>query len=238
MMLGALKGWFASGEQKRLQRHKMLAERHWPAGLEYYFSQPLPSSEAMVYQLDMLAFDFETSGVDAEGDQILSMGWVGMTMDQIDIAASEELFVCHPQFVTADSAVINHITPDTLSQGLALDDAMDRLFYQLAGKIALVHGACIERAFIEQYMRQRFDIDDFPCVWIDTLQIEKQRSYAGQTDSGASFQLEDVRRRYGLPQYHAHSAAVDALATAELFTAQIKSLFKSHPPKISALMVP
>lgn len=153
-MLNALKRRFGGGYHKMVKQHQLLAARRdWPTGLEHYFSQALPSPEALVYQMDMVAFDFETSGVNASQDQILSIGWVGMTMDHIDVAASEELFVRHPEFVTADSAVINHITPDVLSRGVTLDDAMDQLFSQLAGKIALVHGACIERAFVAQYAR-------------------------------------------------------------------------------------
>ncbi|AMF92107.1 DNA polymerase III subunit epsilon [Vibrio fluvialis] len=238
-MLNALKRRFGGGYHKMVKQHQLLAARRdWPTGLEHYFSQALPSPEALVYQMDMVAFDFETSGVNASQDQILSIGWVGMTMDHIDVAASEELFVRHPEFVTADSAVINHITPDVLSQGVMLDDAMDQLFNQLAGKIALVHGACIERAFVAQYMRERFGVEHFPCVWIDTLHIEKQMTYAGKKAPGTSFQLNDVRQRYALPQYTAHSAAIDALATAELFTAQMKSLFKNHPPKLSKLIAP
>lgn len=238
-MLETIKRHFGGGLPKLQQQHDALAARaDWTPGLANYFSQPLPDVDALVYQHDLLAFDFETSGVDAGHDQILSLGWVGMTLDQIDVAASEEIFVRHPEFVTADSAVINHITPQVLAHGVTLDEAMDRLFGQLAGKIALVHGACIERAFVAQYMRERFAIEHFPCVWVDTLQIEKQMTYAGKTECGTSFQLNDVRTRYALPQYNAHSAAIDALATAELFIAQMKSLFKNHPPKVSKIMMP
>lgn len=236
-MLDLFRRRFGTGHQKLYTRHQELAARHdWTPGLARYFSQPLPDLDTLVSQHEILAFDFETSGVDVERDQILSIGWVAMTMAQIDVAASEELFVRHPEFVTADSAVINHITPEVLARGVTLDQAMDQLFEQLAGKIALVHGACIERAFVERYMRERFGVESFPCVWIDTLQIEKQMTYAGKTASTTGFQLDDVRRRYGLPQYHAHSAAVDALASAELFIAQMKSLFKSHPPKVAKLV--
>ncbi|EGQ8493483.1 exonuclease domain-containing protein [Vibrio cholerae] len=238
-MLNVLKRHFGFGYHKIVKQHQRLAaHRDWPIGLEHYFSQTLPSLEALVNQMDIVAFDFETSGVNASQNHILSIGWVRMTMDHIDVAASEELFVRHPEFVTAESAVINHITPELLSKGVTLDDAMDQLFNQLAGKIALVHGACIERAFVEQYMRERFGVEHFPCVWIDTLHIEKQMTYAGKTAPGISLQLNDVRQRYALPQYTTHSAASDALATAELFTAQMKSLFKDCAPRVSALITP
>jgi len=36
-----------------------------------------------------------------------------------------------------------------------------------------------------------------------------------------SIRLDDSRQRYGLPTYSAHHAKVDAMATAELFLAQV-----------------
>ncbi|EKO3676155.1 exonuclease domain-containing protein [Vibrio metschnikovii] len=236
-MFQALKRHFESSSKRYQQQQYLAKNAEWSPGLAHYLNTPLPCIEAMIVQVDFVAFDFETSGVNARQDNILSLGWVDMTLDEIDLAASEELFVCHPQFITAQSAQINHITPKTLSAGLTLDDAMDRLFIRLAGKVALVHGSCIERAFVERYLQQRYGLEQFPCVWIDTLQIEKQMTYQGQTDIQRSFQLHDVRARYGLPQYSAHSAAMDALATAELFTAQVKSIFRGHMPRVEKLMM-
>lgn len=236
-MFSVLKRYFGLPSQLYQQQQQLAKRMGWSPGLSHYLNTPLPCIEALIYQVDLVAFDFETSGVDAQQDHILSLGWVDMTLDGIDLAASEEWFVRHPQFITAQSAEINHITPQTLSAGLTLDEAMDRLFTQLAGKVALVHGSCIERAFINQYVRQRYGITELPCVWVDTLQIEKQFTYQGKTGIQHSFQLNDVRTRYALPQYSAHSAAMDALATAELFTAQIKSIFRGHLPRVSKLML-
>ncbi|MEI8634577.1 hypothetical protein P4S72_26265 [Vibrio sp. PP-XX7] len=139
--------------------------------------------------------------------------------------------------MNASSASINQIVPDALKDGLDLDDAMSQLFTQLAGKIPLVHGACIERAFIDAYFQQRFGIASAPCLWVDTLKIEKMLTYSGKTNLNRSFQLQDVRSDYRLPNYSAHSAAIDALSAAELFIAQVKSIFKSHPPRLSKLVM-
>ncbi|MDZ7811219.1 MAG: hypothetical protein U5L11_15760 [Arhodomonas sp.] len=45
-----------------------------------------------------------------------------------------------------------------------------------------------------------------------------------------SIRLNDSRARYGLPPYHAHHALVDALATAELFQAQIAAYYSPETP--------
>ncbi|SHO58184.1 exonuclease domain-containing protein [Vibrio quintilis] len=226
-----------SGWRKLSQQHKTLAESgiEWTPGLANYFNTPLPEPDALVLQQDMIALDFETSGIEAGKDQILSVGWVPMNMSQIDLDASKEIFIKHPEYVSADSATINQIVPEALRNGVDLDDAMSQLFDVLAGKIPVVHGACIEKQFIEAYLKQRFGIAHFPCFWIDTLRVEKSMTFSGKTTLGRSFQLQDVRSAYGLPAYNAHSAAIDALSAAELLIAQVKSIFKNHPPRLSKI---
>jgi DNA polymerase-3 subunit epsilon len=63
---------------------------------------------------------------------------------------------------------------------------------------------------------------------IDTLEIERavgQRSGVNPlkwfSSRPRSLRLADARRRYHLPEYAPHHALTDALATAELFQAQI-----------------
>jgi DNA polymerase-3 subunit epsilon len=229
---------YLAGWHKVYEQHKELScKMQWPPGLKEYFMTPIPSLDALVFQVDLIALDFETSGLNAATDQILSIGWVPMSMDQIDVGASQEFFIRNPEYVNADSASINQILPDALENGIELHDAMARLFTQLAGKIPLVHGTSIERAFLEAYLETYFGISNFPCLWIDTIKIEKNLTYTGKTNTNCSFQLNDIRQRYGLPNYNAHSAAIDALSTAELFTAQMKAIFRDHPPRLSKLVM-
>jgi DNA polymerase-3 subunit epsilon len=46
----------------------------------------------------------------------------------------------------------------------------------------------------------------------------------------ASIRLGDSRRRYGLPAYQGHHALRDAIATAELFQAQVAWRFSRQTP--------
>ncbi|MZI91940.1 DNA polymerase III subunit epsilon [Vibrio sp. CAIM 722] len=234
-MLQAIKRHF-NASRHVYQQHFTCRERHdWLPGLAYYFATPLPDLKEFVGEISLLSFDFETSGIDAQRDQILSVGWVPMTIQSIDTGASEERYICHRQYVNARSAEIHQLTPSALSKGIELDRAMDELFAALAGKVALVHGSSIERTFINQYVSDRYGLDVFPCIWIDTLKIEKQLTFDGKTHCRSSLQLNDLRQCYRLPNYTAHSAAIDALSTAELFVAQLKSIFKGHSPRLEKI---
>ncbi len=218
-------------------RQQAVLQPEWRPGLKRYFSTPLPAMTARLAELEFVALDFETTGLDLREDKILSIGFVPLNVESIDLGQSEELLVNHGEFVKAASAEVNQLMPQRLALGSSCVDAMDRFFNAAAGKVILAHSANIERAFIERHMRQNYQYEGFPGYFLDTLQLEKRFSYQGRTGARSSFQLDDLRSAYGLPSYHSHSAASDALACAELFMVQFKKLLCSSEFTLKDLMV-
>ena len=68
----------------------------------------------------MVALDIETTGFDPVEDDILSMGWVVIKNQQIDLANSQHVYIKNCDKVKPESAVINHITPQMLANGVSL----------------------------------------------------------------------------------------------------------------------
>ena len=70
--------------------------------------------------------------------------------------------------------------------------------------------------------------------WVKTLCEGEERGFHGgkkiKGKKPVSIRLADSRGRYGLPHYSSHDALVDALATAELFMAQIRHHFSPETP--------
>ncbi len=236
-MLGKLfKRWDKKPSQEAL-RQRTLIQPEWRDGLKRYFSTPLPNMHSSLKEVEFVALDFETTGLDLSEDKILSIGFVPLTVQGIDIGQTEELLVNHGEFVKAASAEINQLTPQRLATGASCVDAMDKFFHAAAGKVILAHSANIERAFIERHIRQNYQFETFPAYFLDTLQLEKRFSYQGRTGAHKSYQLDDLREFYGLPSYHSHSAASDALACAELFSVQFKKLLCSTQLELKDLVV-
>ncbi|KGY13175.1 DNA polymerase III subunit epsilon [Vibrio tubiashii] len=219
--------WFKRWETAKSpeqMRQAIGVDESWPQALKRYLQQPLADENTTLNELSFVALDFETTGVDAQNDQILSIGVVDLTLDSIDIASTEEWYINHGEFIKPESAQINGLTPQDLATGLTLDDGMNRLFERIQGKAIVAHGCCIEKAFIDAYVSSRYGINELPAYYIDSLRIEKQLSYAGKSGAHKSYQLDDLRRHYNLPSYLSHSAASDALACAELFLVQSKKV--------------
>ncbi|MFL1913970.1 3'-5' exonuclease [Plesiomonas shigelloides] len=93
---------------------------------------PLPTSDADPWSLDMLVLDMETTGLDAQQDSVLSLGMVPIRAGMVPLGQSQHLYLDACAQVRADTAVINHILPQTLQQGMSASQALMHLFTVLA----------------------------------------------------------------------------------------------------------
>ncbi|WP_219816707.1 3'-5' exonuclease [Citrobacter amalonaticus] len=218
-----LKPWEGTRTPEQ-KRRKIMPSPAWPDALKHYLRQPLPDETLPITQMHFVALDFETTGLNAAEDKILSMGMVDFTLEDIDIASSEELYINHSEFIRPETAKVNGLTPQSLAQGIALDEGINRLLERIRGKVIVAHSSNIENAFIQAYFSSQYQLKELPTCFIDTLYIEQKFSYAGISRAHSSYQLDDLRRHYNLPEYLLHSAASDALACAELFLVQSKKI--------------
>lgn len=234
-MFTRLKQHFHPLNELAIQREKLVIPANSPTVIQSLLGSPLPEWETPITQLDYLIIDFETTGVNAISDRILSVGYLTLSHGQIDIQTARHSYICDQQTVKAQSATVNHIMPSMLMEGEPLDVAMEQLFTQMQGKILLVHGAVIEKQFIDAYLQHRYNIQHFPYLWLDTLRIEKHLAYNASDITPISYQLNNIRQKYALPNYPAHNALIDALSTGELFLAQINKIFSGSIPSLFQL---
>lgn len=223
---------------QRLAQQKQDAAKHCRAqnaGTELLqlLAEPLPPAQTPLAEINCLVVDFETSGLNPAHDHILSVGMVDLSQQKLRLESAETRYVCAPDKVKADSAVINHITPEMLTKAEPLDAVMARLFQRLQGKALLVHGAAIEQGFIEAYLSQRVGLTDFPQLVIDTLKLEQGRLQHPEQQLSGDYRLATVRERLGLPSYPGHGALVDAVATGELYLALTKKIYGRQSPSLT-----
>ncbi|MGR5389496.1 exonuclease domain-containing protein [Vibrio crassostreae] len=220
--------------------HQSMRAKSWPSrALEHYFAHPLPNAERPVSEQQFVALDFETTGLEADSDRILSIGTVELSYEEIELTSVSEVILRQDVTIRPESAVVHEIMPmQVQEQGVEAELALDSLIEHLAGKIIIAHSACIEYSFLSSYLKRHYQLQKLPCYMIDTLLLEKRFSYLGKNRGHASFQLDDLRQHYNLPDYQAHSAASDALGCAELFLAQVKRLKLCHRPLTDVIYKP
>lgn len=217
------------------QRKRLLTKA--PEGpLKQYLSVPIINLEQPIMSSDILAVDFETTGLNAKKDSILSIGYVELADSTVRLDS------CYHQIVAAhcelknDNVVIHTITDQEKASGRPLASVIEDLLLALAGKVMLVHYAHIEKSFLEQACIKLYGMAPvFPVI--DTLALAKKRhDRCSQTYAPSTLHLSNLRAEYGLPHYPAHNALNDAIATAELFMAKVQHSELKGETQVKSLM--
>jgi len=185
-----------------------------------YLETPLPNPRRYLSEVDLLALDFETTGLDSRTEAILSIGYVVIRDNRILLreSAYHQIQVNTP--IPEQSVRIHHITDVRAQAGAHLSSVMPVLLQALAGRVLLAHHAGIERGFLNAACRRLYG-HPLPLRSIDTLALERRRVGRRQTvPARGQLRLFNLREHYGLPRYQAHNALSDAIATAELFLVQ------------------
>jgi len=205
--------------------------------LKRYYAAGLPAADTPLSDVPFVAMDFETTGMDARRNGIISIGLVPFTLERIRPAAGNYWVVRPREGLVQQSVAFHGITDTEIASAPDLDRILPELLAALERCVPVVHFWGIERPFLDAaVMARRGEHCLFPLI--DTMAIEarfrqrdwreKIRGWLGM--SRMSIRLAASRERYGLPIYGQHHAKVDALATAELFQAQVRHHFSPDTP--------
>ncbi|OBT13155.1 DNA polymerase III subunit epsilon [Vibrio sp. UCD-FRSSP16_10] len=205
--------------------------------LKRFYAAGTISETTPLKETPFLALDFETTGLDASKDEIISIGLVPFDLNRIYLRQSQQWLIKPQKALKADSVVIHGITHTELQHAPDFMTVLPEILEAIAGKVCVVHYRQIERGFLDNILKRRLNEGiQFPVI--DTLQIEwnvQQEFAAGfmnrlKGNRPGSVRLGASRKRYNLPSYTPHDALVDAIATAELLQAQIAHHFDGNDP--------
>jgi len=204
---------------KDYQRKRALAKAP-PGVMSDFLSHPFPGQKVECCDTTIVAVDLETTGLDPQKDDILSVGLVEIQDLSIRLGTAWHEIVRVEGDIPEESAVIHQITDDHAAEtGKPLEQVLPELLRRLAGKTMLVHYSRIEQQFIDAACRRLYGTA-FVIPIIDTLvlaqRVFERRNHNIQV---GDLRLFNLRPRYNLPHYKAHNALSDALSTAELFLA-------------------
>ncbi|WP_221074517.1 3'-5' exonuclease [Agarivorans aestuarii] len=205
--------------------------------LSNFYNASTYHAETKLKDIEFVALDFETTGLDAKKNSIISIGLVPFTLQRIACRQAKHWFVTPEDKLQEDSIVIHGITHSDLKGAPSLLRILEQLLDELAGKVVVVHYRRIERDFLYETLRGLINEGIiFPIV--DTMQIEADILEARpkkmmdwiRKPKPVSIRLANSRSRYNLPDYPPHDALTDAIATAELLQAQIHYHFSPDTP--------
>jgi DNA polymerase-3 subunit epsilon len=219
-------------------RRRRRARRAPEGPLRRLYQAPLPSSGSNWRDVDYVAVDLETTGRDAQSDEIVSAGWVELHGAVIQLGTARRRLVRPSRAMPERSAVIHAITDDEAAGGESLESVLAELLEALAGRVLVAHYTPTELGFLDAACRRCFGVGMLvPAV--DTLQLARQCFVLrGREPARGELRLDALREHYGLPPHAIHDALGDALAAAELFLAQAEELAAGGSLHLGSVLAP
>lgn len=231
-----------SAKQNWPARYKALSATSRHPCIQHFYQSAVNDLNLPISEVPLVALDFETTGLNFDKDDIVSVGLVPFTSKRIYCKDSAHWLVQPRQKLDEESIVIHGITHSELTGAPDFSSIIEPLLAALAGKVIVVHFAPIERHFLYQALNARLG-EGLEFAVIDTLELERRALKAKQGLLGRLFnsklgsvRLADSRTRYSLPAYQNHNALTDAIATAELLQAQLAYHYRPDTP-LRALLI-
>jgi DNA polymerase-3 subunit epsilon len=168
------------------------------------------------------ALDLETGGLDPSRDPIIAVGIVPIRQGSVRLGESYRTLVRPPQDgkIDPDSVRAHQILWGEVQDAPPLGAVLLEIDRRLgSGGSLLVHHQKIDVAFLKLAFKQHGMPWPEPRV-VDTARLLLKIGRITQPDVSPDqlpLNLTRARRAYGLPEYQAHDALSDAVATAELF---------------------
>ena len=190
--------------------------------------------------VEWVVVDIETNGLDAKFQGILSMAWVTLNANGIDLGSAHYHVIRATQVL--NQSVIHHgLTQADIAGGEDLVVVLQQFADALNQRVLVAHNAPFDWRLLRQAATAT-QTSLSPLAVLDTLALERnQRSaryrqlHTGDTEHNA-YTLSACRQRYGLPAKPAHHALEDAVACGELFLAQAWQIAGKQPLSAARLI--
>ncbi len=170
------------------------------------------------------ALDLETGGLDPRKDAIIAVGMVPLRDGTVRLGEAYQTLVRPPEgsIIDPGSVPAHQLVPDDVQRAPPIAQVLPEVFRRLGSGVLLLHHQDLDLGFLRRAAAASGLRWPSPAV-VDTVRLlvrlarRRRRANPDLPDETPTLNLSKVRRGLGLPDYQAHDALSDALATAELF---------------------
>jgi DNA polymerase-3 subunit epsilon len=183
-----------------------------------FFASP-PWASVVYWSLDI-----ETGGLDPRRDPIIALGMLPVRQEIIRLGEAFQTLICPEdgREIRPESVQAHQLVTGEVRQAPPLVDVLREVDRRVREGALLVHHQAIDVGFLKRAFERHGLTWPKPPI-VDTVELihklARKRRFLDPDHPGdaPSSNLTEARRRHGLPDYQAHDALTDAIATAELF---------------------
>jgi DNA polymerase-3 subunit epsilon len=173
---------------------------------------------------ELVALDFETTGLDLDRDEVISFGLIPILGGRIDLSGQFYQEVAPGVEPSRSSIPIHHLRAQDLATAPAMQEVADAFRGALSGRFILAWAAEVEIAFLRKvfgggrraWRRRTIDVRTL------IMAVERPSGDAGR--GPGYYALSAAATRFGVPVEQTHHALDDAFMTAELFLVAANAL--------------
>ena len=173
---------------------------------------------------ELVALDFETTGLDLDRDEVISFGLIPILGGRIDLSGQLYQEVAPAVEPSRSSIPIHHLRAQDLATAPAMQEVADAFRGALSGRFILAWAAEVEIAFLRKvfgggrraWRRRTIDVRTL------IMAVERPSGDAGRWPG--YYALSEAATRFGVPVEQTHHALDDAFMTAELFLVAANAL--------------
>lgn len=173
---------------------------------------PQPIDSTRWNQVRLVVLDLETSGLDLQHDEILSIGAVAINAGTLSMADQFECTLLRPAHHASEATLLHEIAPSEIHAGSPVDEALLGLMEFAGCCVFLAFHAGFDHRMLSRGLRQDLN-HRLQHRFLDVAEMAPMLfPEAGQQ----CCTLDDWQNYFQLANSERHNAAADAQATAEI----------------------
>ena len=173
---------------------------------------------------ELVALDFETTGLDLDRDEVISFGLVPILGGRIDLSGQLYQEVVPAVEPSRSSIPIHHLRAQDLATAPAMQEVADAFRGALSGRFILAWAAEVEIAFLRKVFGGGRRAWRKRTIDVRTLIVAVERLSDDTGRGPGYYALSAAATRFGVPVEQTHHALDDAFMTAELFLVAANAL--------------
>ncbi len=160
-------------------------------------------------EIEFVAFDFETTGLNPNIAQIIEMGAIRFTTSG-EVGRFQQLV--HPTVgMSSEIIKIHSITPDMLTDAPPISDVLPDFLKFISSSVLIAHNIAFDLSFLNVAV-QRAELAMIDNITIDTVALARR-----VMPNARSYKLDQLAESIGVNMPVSHRALEDAVMCMELF---------------------
>lgn len=196
------------------------------------YKNQFKTKEALTFEhTPIIVFDTETTGVNIENDQLLSIGAVKLVNDTIDLNDTFEMHVKSELF-NPDAVEIHGLRQSGDYEQMDEPQAIEAFVNYIGNSVLLAHHAAFDVAMINKSLK-KMGLNGLKNKVLDTGILYKKLEGVEQKH----FALDELLNQFNIPAHDRHTATGDAYLTALVYFKIVNQLKKERQTTLPDLFI-